>query len=234
MNRSIVVRALAACETLAGKLREALNADARAEFEEQGTAPTYRMPGYTVSASLSKPSAHVSDETAWRKWVKFAYPAAVIEVVNPAWQKDFLAKALARALDSGLPLADADGTVLPGVEIAPGGQIRAVAVKPTPQEKAALERVADDIVAGRRPLALPSTVDGALAGFGLVPVEHAAAPEGIEPVDLETVPRIDDLIEASSLGTPEARALRAEGKRLLSADLTGMPEEQADWEADGA
>lgn len=44
-------------------------------------------------------------------------------------------------------------------------------------------------------------------------------------------PTLDELIEASSLGTPEAVALREEGRQLLEAKLTGMPEEQADWEA---
>jgi hypothetical protein len=39
---------------------------------------------------------------------------------------------------------------------------------------------------------------------------------------------IDRLIDASSLGTPHARALRA--GVTAAGELTGMPEEQADWE----
>ncbi len=41
---------------------------------------------------------------------------------------------------------------------------------------------------------------------------------------------VDDLIEASSLGSSEAVALRAESRAAV--ELTGMPEEQADWDAD--
>lgn len=49
-------------------------------------------------------------------------------------------------------------------------------------------------------------------------------------------PSIGELIDASSLGTPGAKALREAGRRLLSGEesLTGMPEEQADWDADDA
>ncbi|MDG4832394.1 UvrD-helicase domain-containing protein [Solwaraspora sp. WMMD1047] len=50
----------------------------------------------------------------------------------------------------------------------------------------------------------------------------------------DTAPDIGDLIEASSLGTPEAKALREEARSVLAGELTGMPEEQADWDADQA
>ncbi|MFE9955852.1 hypothetical protein [Micromonospora sp. NPDC005299] len=44
--------------------------------------------------------------------------------------------------------------------------------------------------------------------------------------------RVARLLEASSLGTPDAVALRERGARLLGPKLTGMSEEQADWERD--
>lgn len=49
-----------------------------------------------------------------------------------------------------------------------------------------------------------------------------------------TKPTVGELIEASSLGTPEAKALREEGRRALCGEdfLTGMPEEQADWDGE--
>jgi hypothetical protein len=45
-------------------------------------------------------------------------------------------------------------------------------------------------------------------------------------------PTFAELIEASSLATPGARVLRAQGHHLLSGEdsLTGVPEEQADWD----
>lgn len=45
-------------------------------------------------------------------------------------------------------------------------------------------------------------------------------------------PTIDELIEASSLGTPNAKTLREETSGLNASRLTGMPEEQADWDAE--
>lgn len=45
-------------------------------------------------------------------------------------------------------------------------------------------------------------------------------------------PGIGDLIEASSLGTPEAQALREQARADVAGVLTGMPAEQADWDGD--
>lgn len=151
MNRSDVVKALAACEALAAGLRQALNDDALAEFAEQGTAPTWRMPGYTVTASLTKDAVLVADPVAWLKFVKLAYPAAVQERVNPQWERDFLTRQVRRED----PPSDTDGTVIPGLEFQPGGRIKAVSVLPAPETKAHLARAAAEIVAGLRPLALP-------------------------------------------------------------------------------
>lgn len=41
---------------------------------------------------------------------------------------------------------------------------------------------------------------------------------------------IHDLIEASSLGTPHAKRMRTQESARAAANLTGMPEEQADWD----
>lgn len=46
-------------------------------------------------------------------------------------------------------------------------------------------------------------------------------------------PTIRELIDASSFGTREAKRLREEGQRAVAPDLTGMPQEQADWDGDG-
>jgi hypothetical protein len=41
----------------------------------------------------------------------------------------------------------------------------------------------------------------------------------------------NELLEASSLGSPAAKWIREHGWKP-EADLTGMPDEQADWDAD--
>lgn len=45
---------------------------------------------------------------------------------------------------------------------------------------------------------------------------------------------IDRLIDASSLGAPHAVELRRRAREDLTGELTGMPEEQADWDEDDA
>lgn len=52
------------------------------------------------------------------------------------------------------------------------------------------------------------------------------------PRELVTQLDIEDAIDRSSLGTPRAKRLRKQGAGLVAAELTGMPEEQTDWEAD--
>lgn len=153
MNRAQIVQAIAACDALSAELRQALRADAAAEYAEQGTAPTWRLRGITVSTSIAHDSVYVLDERAWVKYVSRAYPTELEEIlrVQPAWQIDFLAKVAER----GDPPCDVDGTVIPGLAFRPGGEFQAVSVRPAPETKARLRAIAADITAGRRALELP-------------------------------------------------------------------------------
>lgn len=45
-------------------------------------------------------------------------------------------------------------------------------------------------------------------------------------------PTFGELLDASSLGDPEAVELRAEARQHIEAAVTGMPDEQADWDGD--
>ncbi|MFF5228427.1 UvrD-helicase domain-containing protein [Dactylosporangium sp. NPDC000521] len=66
--------------------------------------------------------------------------------------------------------------------------------------------------------------------------DDAALERHLRQIAAREVPRpsIDRLIEASSLGTPDAVALREQARRDVAGELTGMPEEQADWDGDEA
>lgn len=158
MNRAELVKAIAACEALAGELRRRLKDDAVREYVEHGTAPSWRMPGVTVSTAVTQPSVVVADERAWLEYVNVRHPTEVETVrrARPAWQVAFLTGVAQR----GDPPCDADGLVIPGLVWQPGGDVRAVAVRPSAQLRAQLTDVAREIADGRRPLALP-TVDGA-------------------------------------------------------------------------
>lgn len=77
--------------------------------------------------------------------------------------------------------------------------------------------------------------DAMLAYVAVTRAKTGLDPEGLAWVNryvTDRTPTIEELIEASSLGTPEAVELRAEGREHLAADLTGMPQEQADWDSD--
>jgi len=153
VNRAELTRGIVACETLARELRAALTADARSEFDEQGTAPTWRLPGLTVSTAMTADSVAVVDEAAFTAWVAKAYPTEVetVTAVRPA----FRAKLLGDAAGRGDPPCSADGEVIPGVEFRPGGEFRAVSVRPSSGLRSQLAAKAKDIVEGRAPLALP-------------------------------------------------------------------------------
>lgn len=60
-------------------------------------------------------TAKVANETAFTAWVKKAYPTEIVETVRPAFAKKLLDGATA----AGMPV-DAEGTVMPGVEMVDG------------------------------------------------------------------------------------------------------------------
>ncbi|MEU4777496.1 UvrD-helicase domain-containing protein [Micromonospora sp. NPDC023633] len=74
--------------------------------------------------------------------------------------------------------------------------------------------------------------------YGLAWVDRYAGPAPVVPKQhpehaiLPDAPRIEDLLDASSLGTPDAVALREQARTDMAGELTGMPAEQADWDAD--
>lgn len=153
MNRAEVARAIAACEALAKELRGALSADAAAEYAEQGTAPTWRMPGLTVIAATSNDAVSVVDEAVFTAWVAQRYPTEV--VTEPTVRPAFRAKLLAEAVKRGDPPCDDEGEIIPGLEYRPGGEFRSIAVKPSSTLRARLHTAAREIAEGRAPLVLP-------------------------------------------------------------------------------
>lgn len=163
MNRADVSRAIAACESMAAEMRRALAADARSEFEEQGTLPTWRLPGIVVSGSTTHPSVVVSDEKAFLAWVKEYHPTEVEEVrferPRPQWQTPFLKGVAAR----GEPMVDKDGVEVEGLTYRPGGDFAGISITVESDVKAMLADYAVEVVTGARPLALPPVVVGAVA-----------------------------------------------------------------------
>lgn len=134
------------------ELRAELAADARAELEEQGTAPTWRIPDVaTVAASVSHQSVVVADNSTLTAWMADRYPTEVetITQIRPAWLKLFLAQAAAeRADDGSYRVYDtATGERVPGVDVKPGGEFGGVSIRVSADAKAVFDALAADRLA---------------------------------------------------------------------------------------
>lgn len=150
MNRAEMTRRVLLLETAAAELgrraqsiRDDLNADARAEYEEQGSAQTWRFDIGTWSQGISKDLPVVDDPSAWVRWVKDRYESEVYEVVNPAFQKALLG----RLSPAGEVVIDpATGEIVPGLGVRPGGQPLTLRFKPAGDARAVADQAAEALV----------------------------------------------------------------------------------------
>lgn len=165
MNRAEMTRMIltweavaARAQTMAAELRIQLDTAARAELEEQGTAPTWRMPDLaTVTLPVSKPSVVVADQTALTKWAALRLPGEVELAIRPASLRALLRQVDA---DGDLIYLRDGGEVVPGLEVRPGGQPKALSIRADPAGMAQISAEADDIMAAlAAALAEPVGVD---------------------------------------------------------------------------
>lgn len=127
--------------------REQLAADARAEYAEQGTAPTWRPPGLAkVILPLSHEAPYVSDPDALLKWVEVNHPDEVEPVrrVRPKWQTQLLEQVVCDA-ETGT-VHDGEGTVIPGLSVREGGLPQALTITPERQARAELAEQAEQVL----------------------------------------------------------------------------------------
>jgi hypothetical protein len=139
---STTTRADLACEALlwtsiaaeakarADAARKQLEDQARTEWERDGVAPTWKIPGVgTVPLALSQDRIVVADPTTYTTWVARTYPTEVEQTttIRPAFDEAFRAGLIGRGDPPCLP----DGTVVPGLIYAPGGTPRGVSIRPT-------------------------------------------------------------------------------------------------------
>lgn len=165
MNRADLVRRLAAHKAAAAALEDALKRDARAEYEEQGTAPTWRLDGARVQVSLSTDRCVVADEETFMDWFAALLPDEVVTstvrvVRNPAVLKQFLENIAAhgpvpdgetpRDLSPGdtTEAADGAGQVVPGLRWVKGGEYVATSIYVDPTVKRRLAASAARYVEG--------------------------------------------------------------------------------------
>lgn len=133
-----------ALDRMAKAIRDELNADARAEYEEQGSAQTWRFDIGTWSQGVSKPKAVVAEPRAFMAWVKERYPSEVVEAVNSAFQGALLERL---SLVGELVMDPSTGEVVPGLGVRPGGKPQSLRFLPAGDAQAVADQMADKLVA---------------------------------------------------------------------------------------
>lgn len=161
MNRFEMIRrtlmweqVAAAAKAKAAKLRDDLTQDARAEYAEQGTAPTWRLPDIgTVTLPVSKDSVYVADEAALLAWVETNVPSEVetVKRIRPGYLPVLLS--VVRHEDGDV--FDMEGTIIPGLAVRDGGQPGSLSFRPSPMAKQVASAGAAHLVEMLEP-----TIDG--------------------------------------------------------------------------
>lgn len=170
MNRADLIRALAAHREAVRALENAIRADARHEYEANGSRAVWDIPGVAqVVSSVTHDHVEVVDQQAWLKWVQERYPhnvRMVPELINPDWGKQLLAtlaepvyaaiddgddylEAFQAARDAGQVLA-ADGAVVPGLVFVKGGAFKTASVTVDRGYQRRLAKTAQMYAAGER------------------------------------------------------------------------------------
>lgn len=173
MNRFEMIRrtlmwdqVAAAAKAKAAQLRGELTADARAEYAEQGTAPTWRLPDIgTVTLPVSSERVVVADEEALTDWVQKFHPSEVetFTRVRPG----FLSVLLAESKGDGDGVVwMREGALVPGLAVVEGGRPGSLSFRPSPMAKqiaaAGAERLLESVEASLdAPIVLAEGSDGA-------------------------------------------------------------------------
>lgn len=156
----------AAARARAAELRDDLTADAQAEYAEQGTAPTWRLPDIgTVTLPISAERVVVDDEQVLTGWVTAFHPDEVetLTRVRPAFLTALLAECRG---DEGGVVWMREGALVPGLAVRPGGQPQSLSFRPSPDAKrvaaAGAERLVESLEQSiARPIVLAEAPDGA-------------------------------------------------------------------------
>ena len=163
MNRADLVKTILLHEQLAAASRDRaaaaraeLTAQAAAEYEREGMAPSWKLPDVgRVVLPTTEATPVVTDEAALLKWVAHRFPGEIEEIlqIRPAF-----AAALTKALivDGDLVVFPETGEVVDGYTVRPGGVARSLTITPTAEAKGVarlyaeglLDRFAADLTGG--------------------------------------------------------------------------------------
>lgn len=153
MNRAEATRQVLKVEAardqldkLAKSLRSGLDAEARAELEQQGTAPTWRLKDIgTWSLPVTRESVAVTDPDAFLDWLAKEYPTEIEHIRRP--RKAFFEVLTQFLVQDGEDVVHTStGAIVPGVEIRAGGQPLTLRFKPSGDAAAVADQLAEQLV----------------------------------------------------------------------------------------
>lgn len=148
---AIASQAIAKAKSARAKLEEI----ARAEYEVDGVAPSWRHPNCTVPLAISTDRYEVGDRQKWMDWVAERYPSEVEEItqVRPNWEKAML-DGFAK---QGELACTPDGEIPPGLVFIPGGTPKGISIRYGKGVKDTLAEMAattiDQLAPGQKELA---------------------------------------------------------------------------------
>jgi hypothetical protein len=128
LDRATLIGYKVQLEAALAAVRQSLSADGQADFENTGTAATWRCPAGTAVVRTTHTRIVVLDERAFRRYMVELMPQEyrlVIQPINPEVETMHLTACLQRG---GF---DEEGTRPPGTELQVGGAFDGVAVTPT-------------------------------------------------------------------------------------------------------
>lgn len=151
MNRADIIKNLVLLLQVADKvkariadLRGELETQARAEWEQQGMAPAWTLPGVaTCTLGIADPTITVSDEKALVAWMERNHPTEVETIKRP---REASVKAIIDAAEVDGDLVHHGGDVIPGLTAIPGGNPKGITVRPTSGAKQVLGAEADALL----------------------------------------------------------------------------------------
>lgn len=128
-----------------GDLRLELETQARAEYEQQGMAPAWTLPGVaTCTLGITDTTIAVSDEKALVAWLERNRPDEVETIARP---RDAGLKALIDGAETDGEIVHFGGDVIPGLAVIPGGTPKGITVRATSGAKQVLGAEADALLA---------------------------------------------------------------------------------------
>lgn len=129
--------------------RAQLDEQAKTEYAEQGTAPTWRLKDIgTVTLPVTQETVYLADRKALLEWVLGEEPSAIETVSTVQVATAYLTELEKRLVVVGEMVVDpASGQQVPGYAVRPGGLPKSLTFRPTADAQALVREHANGLLA---------------------------------------------------------------------------------------